>query len=267
MQRGVGWLSHFHPELIRKLSYLKVEDGIRYFYQSGQIFFDEEPAVKKALESIMTNQLPRYNPDFQLKLQWLVVNRIGVLLNSHLSGNSKFVFSSYQSRWEIRLTSAGIPHSWSCANIMSCSCMNMKTLTCASSARPTTTALVYLSSGILSGQWQSGLMKKTARLFKRAYTRVLLVSLTFWWTSTEIRFFGIILKLKRFRILCRNLKYFWKLQCPWFYLTFFSIFTFKKEENIKDEFTENFCFCQFLLKLRVFFLVLILSFVRFQNCW
>ena len=106
--------------------------------------------VKKTLESIATNQLPRHNLDFQLRIQWLFVNRIGVLLNSHLSGNSKFVFSSYQSRWEIRLTSAGIPNSWPCANIMSCSCMNMKTLTCASSVRSATTALVFLSFGILS---------------------------------------------------------------------------------------------------------------------
>ena len=170
----------FILNLIWKILYPKVKDGIRCFYQFCQIFPDEEPEWKKRWRvSLQISFRDTIWLDFKLEIQWLFVNRIGVLLNSHLSGNSKFVFSSYPSRWEIRLTSAGIPHSWSCANIMSCSCMDMKSLTCASSVRSTTTALFFLSSGILSGQWQSGLMKKTARLFKRAYTRVLIVSLTF----------------------------------------------------------------------------------------
>ena len=50
VQRGVGWLSHFHPELIWKLSYLKIEDRIRYFYQFCQILFDEECRKKNVGE-------------------------------------------------------------------------------------------------------------------------------------------------------------------------------------------------------------------------
>ena len=88
-----------------RISNLRTESDTSIYF--SRYFLMKSLSEKKTLESIATNQLPRHNLDFQLQIQWLVVNRFGVLLNSHLSGNSKFVFSSYQSRWEIRLTSAG----------------------------------------------------------------------------------------------------------------------------------------------------------------
>ena len=58
-------------------------------YQSCSLFSKFSPKISILSVWGETPQ-QRYNPDFQLKLQWLVVNRIGVLLNSHLSGNLKF---------------------------------------------------------------------------------------------------------------------------------------------------------------------------------